>query len=55
VSDADIRAVKLAGYDDAHIVEIIALVAQNTFLNYLNEVARTAIDFPVAAESLHTA
>lgn len=47
VSDADIAAVRLAGFSDAQIVEIVALVAENSFTNYLNEVAKTAIDFPV--------
>lgn len=47
VSDADISAVKLAGYTDAQIVEIVALVADNVFTNFLNEVAKTEIDFPV--------
>jgi uncharacterized peroxidase-related enzyme len=55
VTDADIKAVRMAGFDDAQIVEIIALIAQTTFLNYLNEVAKTAIDFPAASETLHTA
>ena len=47
VSDADLAAVRLAGYADAEIVEIVALVADNCFTNFLNEVARTEIDFPV--------
>jgi uncharacterized peroxidase-related enzyme len=47
VSEADIAAVRDAGYTDAHIVEIVALVAENTFTNFLNEVAKTDIDFPV--------
>jgi uncharacterized peroxidase-related enzyme len=47
VSDADIAAVRAAGFSDAQVVEIIALVAENTFTNYLNEVAKTDIDFPV--------
>lgn len=53
VSDADISAVKLAGFTEAQIVEIIAIVAENSFTNYLNEVAKTDIDFPVvnAAEA----
>ena len=46
VSTADISAVRDAGFTDAQIVEIVALVAENTFTNYLNEVARTEIDFP---------
>jgi uncharacterized peroxidase-related enzyme len=47
VSDDDVRAVKLAGYDDAEIVEIVQHVALNTWTNYINEVAKTEIDFPV--------
>ena len=47
VSDADIAALKQAGYSDAEIVEIIAHVALNVFTNYLNESLKTEIDFPV--------
>ena len=46
VADADLSAVRLAGYSDAEIVEIVLHVALNTLTNYVNEVARTAIDFP---------
>lgn len=41
-----IAQVREAGYSEAQIVEIVALVAENTFTNYLNEVAQTDIDFP---------
>jgi uncharacterized peroxidase-related enzyme len=51
VADAEVRAVKDAGYDDGQIVEIVQHVALNTWTNYLNEVAATAIDFP-AVEAL---
>jgi uncharacterized peroxidase-related enzyme len=53
VTDADVSAVRLAGFTDGQIVEIIAVVAENCFTNFLNEVARTDIDFPVvrAAEA----
>jgi uncharacterized peroxidase-related enzyme len=47
VGDADVRAVRMAGYDDAQIVEIVQHVALNTWTNYINEVAKTEIDFPV--------
>lgn len=47
VSDADVAAVKLAGYGDAEVVEIVANVALNVFTNFLNNVADTEIDFPV--------
>ena len=46
VNDADVSAVKLAGFDDAQIIEIVHHVALNTLTNYVNEVAKTAIDFP---------
>lgn len=46
VSDADLDAVRMAGYDDAQIVEIVQHVALNTWTNYINEVGRTDIDFP---------
>ncbi len=49
VSDADVSAVKLAGYSEAEIVEIVAHVALNTLTNYLNEAFDTPIDFPVVS------
>lgn len=47
VSEDDVRAVKQAGYDDAQVIEIVLHVALNTWTNYVNEVAKTDIDFPV--------
>ena len=47
VSADDVRVVKLAGYDDAQVIEIVLHVALNTWTNYINEVAKTDIDFPV--------
>jgi uncharacterized peroxidase-related enzyme len=47
VSEDDVRAVKLAGYDDAQVIEIVLHVALNTWTNYINQVAKTDIDFPV--------
>jgi uncharacterized peroxidase-related enzyme len=47
VGEDDVRAVKLAGYDDAQIIEMVLHVALNTWTNYINEVAKTDIDFPV--------
>jgi len=49
VSDADLLEIKAAGYGDAEIIEIVVLVALNTLTNYVNNVARTEIDFPVVA------
>lgn len=48
VTEGDLRAVKSAGYDDAQVIEIVLHVALNTWTNYINEVAKTEIDFPVA-------
>src|SRR5208282_2066282 len=45
VSDADLDAVKAAGYDDAQVIEIVLHVALNTWTNYINVVAQTDIDF----------
>jgi uncharacterized peroxidase-related enzyme len=47
VSDADLQAVRDAGFGDSQIVEIIAVTAENIFTNLLNVVAQTDIDFPV--------
>ena len=47
VSDADIAAVRAAGFTDAQIVEIVGVVVENVFTNFLNNVAGTEIDFPV--------
>jgi uncharacterized peroxidase-related enzyme len=47
ISDADMRNVKAAGYDDAQVIEIVGHVALNVFTNYMNLVAQTDIDFPV--------
>jgi uncharacterized peroxidase-related enzyme len=47
VGDSDLQAVRMAGYDDAQIVEIVQHVALNTWTNYINEVGKTEIDFPL--------
>lgn len=47
-TDADVAAVRDAGYTDGEIAEVVAHVALNTFTNYLNNVAETEIDFPKA-------
>jgi len=47
VGEDDVRAVKAAGYDDGQVIEIVLHVALNTWTNYVNEVAKTEIDFPV--------
>lgn len=47
VTDADLQAVKAAGYSDGEVIEIVLHVALNTLTNYVNEVAKTDIDFPL--------
>jgi len=47
VSEGDLAAVRLAGYTDAQVIEIVQHVALNTWTNYVNEVFKTDIDFPV--------
>lgn len=53
VADADIAEVRLAGFSEAQVVEIVATVAVNVLTNYVNNVVETDIDFPVvlAAEA----
>ena len=53
VSDADVQTLKAAGFSDAQVVEIIAVVAENIFTNLLNIAVGTEIDFPLvlAAEA----
>ena len=54
VTDTDLQHVRDAGYSDAELVEIVARVALSTFTNYVNEVFKTPIDFPVAAPTRRT-
>lgn len=46
VSAMDVEAVKSAGHSDADVVEIVSHVALNTLTNYVNETAKTVVDFP---------
>jgi len=46
VGEADIAALRQAGYSDGEIVEIVGHVALNVFTNYVNEALKTDIDFP---------
>jgi len=47
VNAQQLAALRSAGYDDAQVLDILLVVALNTFTNYVNEVAQTEIDFPV--------
>lgn len=47
----DIEELRVAGFDDELVIEIVANVALNTLTNYVNNVARTEVDFsPVDVE-----
>jgi uncharacterized peroxidase-related enzyme len=46
VTDADLAVVKVAGFGDGAVVEIVLHVALTTLTNYVNVVAGTEIDFP---------
>lgn len=50
VSAEEVADVLAAGWSEAAVVEIIALVGYNTFTNYLNEALGTAVDFPAASD-----
>jgi uncharacterized peroxidase-related enzyme len=53
VSDADVAAVRAAGFNDGEIAEIIAHVAVNIFTNYFNTAAQVEVDFPKIALRHH--
>ncbi|MGW5875115.1 carboxymuconolactone decarboxylase family protein [Nocardiopsis terrae] len=46
VAPEDVRAVRDQGWDDEHIVEVIAQVALNLFTNYINIALDVPVDFP---------
>jgi uncharacterized peroxidase-related enzyme len=45
VSDSDVQALRQVGFDDEHIVEILAHVALNLFTNYVNVAFAVPLDF----------
>jgi uncharacterized peroxidase-related enzyme len=49
VSDADLKAVRDAGYTDANVMEIVALVAMYSLTNFFNNVFDPEKDFPAVA------
>ena len=46
VNDADLSAVRDAGYTDGNIMEIVALVAMYSLTNFFNNVFDPEKDFP---------
>jgi type VI secretion system protein ImpE len=53
VQDADIAALRAAGFSDAETVEIVLHVALNVLTNYVNNVAHTDVDFPRVSAHTH--
>ena len=51
VSDADLKAVRDAGYTDANVMEIIALVAMYSLTNFFNNVFDPEKDFPAVTRA----
>lgn len=45
-SDAEVQAVRDAGYTEGEVLEIVATVVANIFTNYMNHVIETENDFP---------
>lgn len=46
VSESELAAVRAAGYNDAEVVEIIAQVIHDTFINYVAITTQTPSEFP---------
>jgi uncharacterized peroxidase-related enzyme len=46
ISDSDLQRASAAGLSDGEIIEIVANVALNIFMNYVSHAARLPIDFP---------
>lgn len=46
VGDADVQALRTAGFSDEALVEILAHVALNLFTNYVNVAFAVPVDFP---------
>ena len=49
VGDADLAAVRAAGFSEANVIEIVALVAMYSLTNFFNNVFDPEQDFPAVA------
>ena len=54
VEDSELEAFRAAGFDDAAVVEAVAVIAWMTFTNTFNHVNRTKLDFPAVPEAAGT-
>ncbi|MEO0820000.1 MAG: carboxymuconolactone decarboxylase family protein [Pseudomonadota bacterium] len=48
VSKAEIDAFKAAGFEDAHILDVLLILAQKVMSNYANHIFETPVDAPFA-------
>ncbi len=55
VGEAEIRAVRAAGFSDAEVAEIVASVALNFFTNFFNRAFDVDVDFPRVEARKHAA
>lgn len=46
VSDAEVEALRVQGFGDGELAEIVANISANIFTNYFNHLAETEVDFP---------
>ena len=46
IGDADLQGFALAGFDEGHVVEVMAVISANVFTNFINLAAQTEVDFP---------
>ncbi len=44
MSDEDLAAFTMAGYGQAHVLEVITIMAHKTMSNYFNHIAKTPLD-----------
>lgn len=49
INDQDVKAMRVAGFNDEAIVEVIAHVALNLFTNYVNVALAVPVDFPAVS------
>jgi len=49
VTEAEVQALRSAGFSDGQVVEIVAHVALNLFTNYVNVAFAVPVDFPSVA------
>jgi uncharacterized peroxidase-related enzyme len=55
IGDSDVKAIRAAGYSDAEIAEIVAVVALNVFTNFFNRAFAVDVDFPRVEVGSHAA